>query len=166
MAEETEVGTEETQEPTEVETTEESTEEIEVEEAKVDKPEERKDKRFTDLSEKVRTASEERDLANKRAEFAEGFVDVALKYQGAEEYKEQIKEKVLNGYTIEDAALTVLAGEGKLKGAPKPTIAGGSATTTPPSGEEKPLAEIPIDEKRELLLKAEQEGDLSRVFNL
>lgn len=161
---------EKVEETEEVETpTEETTEQAETTEAVEDKVEskpERKDTRFTDLSEKVRTASEERDLANKRAEFAEGFVDVALKYKGADEYKEQIKEKVLGGYTIEDAALTVLAGEGKLQGAPKPTVAGGSAPVALPNTEDKPLSEYSQDEKRELLLKAEQEGDLARTFNL
>lgn len=160
MEEETQVDTEETQEATEAEAEETTIEVVE------HKPEDRKDKRFTDLSEKVRTASEERDLANKRAEFAEGFVDVALKYKGADEYKEQIKEKVLGGYTIEDAALTVLAGEGKLQGAPKPAVAGGSATVVIPNTEDKQLSEYSQDEKRELLLKAEQDGDLARTFNL
>src|SRR3990167_248738 len=88
---------------------------------------ERAEKRFKDLSEKVRLTSEERDEKDKlvkerdekivglekERDFFSSFGDSVAKYPQASAYKDAIKEKVLHGYTVEDATISVLAKEGK-----------------------------------------------------
>ena len=147
-----------TQEQAQEEQAEEQSQEEE--QAAETKPQDRKDKRFTDLSEKVKTTAEERDAAKREAEFYKGFSAVTAKYKGANDYEDQIKEKVMKGYSIEDAALTTLASEGKLAGAPKSYSAGGSANTQLPAQEEKPIGEMSLEEKRTKLLELEQKGEL------
>ena len=80
----------------------------------------------------------------------------------ARKLKEKIKEKVLAGYTVEDATVAVLASEGKLT-TPTETenVAGGSATNPPSSGGPNPLEEMTREEKREEILKAAERGDIS-----
>lgn len=134
------------------------------------------EKRIKELSNKVKTTSQERDdlvaakkesdaerdNAKKEVEFYSAFSDTTDKYPNAKDFKDQIKEKVLVGYSVEDAAVAVLAKEGKLT-APKVStnVAGGSATNVPISGESKPLSEMTRDEKRAELLKAIERGDIS-----
>src|SRR6185503_18014522 len=86
----------------------------------------RVEKRIKDLSGKVRTTSEERDaakaLADKEAaekaaalkdvEFYKNFNTTASKYTGATEFQDKIREKVLAGYDLEDATISILAKEG------------------------------------------------------
>lgn len=98
------------------------------------------------------------------ADFSEGFVDVVAQNPAAREFKDQIKEKVLGGYSLEDATFAVLGKAGKL-GQPAPIVtpnstAGGSATITPPSGGSKAVAEMTQAERRAALMEAEQRGDL------
>lgn len=141
----------------------------------------RANKRFTDLSEKVKTTAEERDAeranaekskaeaeaAKKEAEFYKGFNAVSSKYEGASEYQDKILEKVNAGYDIEDATISILAKEGKFN-APqvqRESPAGGSATTTMKGGNEKTLNEMSRDEKRAELEKWENEtGGVSAVL--
>ena len=87
------------------------------------------EKRIKDLSEKVRLTSEERDEKDKlvkdrdekivglekERDFFSSFGDSVAKYPQASEFKDAIKEKVLHGYTVEDATISVLAKEGKLE---------------------------------------------------
>ena len=142
--------------------------------------ENRVEKRIKDLSEKVRLTAEERDAIKKRVdeeanrasglqkevEFLNSFGDQLTKYPDAASYRDQIKEKVLKGYSMEDATVSTLASEGKLK--PKEqevsvdNVAGGSATVNQPiTGGQKKVSEMSRDEKRAELLKAEQRGDIS-----
>lgn len=128
--------------------------------------------RIVDLSHKVKTAAEERDLAAKKAEEAEqarlatekerdfykDFSQVAGKYQGASEFQEDILTKVKGGYTVEDATVAVLNARGKLIPEAKPQereqVAGGSSPTSMTMTGEKPLADMTQAEKRAALVAA------------
>jgi len=136
------------------------------------------ERRIKDLSEKVKlTASERDELAKtketleqenasivKERDFFKDFSASASKFPGAAEYQDTIKEKVMSGYTMEDATIAVLAKEGKLPNLtppePKESPAGGSATTNVKSGD-KPLSEMTQEEKLTLLKQAESKGDIS-----
>ena len=138
------------------------------------------EKRIKDLSEKVRLTSEERDeqkrllgerdkkIADLEKEnaFNTGFVDTLTTHPAAKDHKDEIKAKVLTGYSVEDATFAVLGKAGKL-GQPTPpppkpdNPAGGSAVNQPITGGEKKLNELTREEKRAELLKAEARGDIS-----
>lgn len=141
----------------------------------------RKDKRIESLSSKVKETSTERDEAKAKAEAAEAarlaaekerdfyasFSDTATKFPAASEYKDKIKEKVLAGYSVEDATVAVLNAENKLvpQAAPPPPppgpAAGGSSDTQLPSSGQKSVSEMTRDEKRAALIEAEKRGDIS-----
>ena len=138
------------------------------------------EKRIKDLSEKVRLTSEERDAVKakvleesnrasslqKEVEFLNSFGDQLSKHPEASSYKDKIKEKVLKGYSVEDATISTLASEGKLT-ASQPTVqidnvAGGSASVNQPvTGGQKTVAQMNRDEKRQALLDAEGRGEIS-----
>ena len=137
------------------------------------------EKRIKDLSDKVRLTSEERDEKEKllrerdaeldrtvkERDFYSSFTDATVKYPGANEYKDTIKDKVLLGYSVEDATVAVLASEGKLvmpepAAEPEPNPAGGSAVNQPPTGEKK-LEEMTLAEKREAVVEAERKGEIT-----
>ena len=136
------------------------------------------EKRIKDLSEKVKLTSEERDEKEKllkessdkiaglekERDFFSSFGDSLAKYPQASEFKDAIKDKVLHGYTVEDATVSVLAKEGKLekevKMTPKENPAGGSAVNQNMGGGQKPLSDMTRDEKRAALVEAEARGDL------
>lgn len=143
------------------------------EEKPVEKPS-RPDNRFTQLSEKVETTAKERDelatklaLAEKENEFRKGFSKVASKYEGANDYEDKILEKVNSGYDLEDATISVLAKAGKLN-APqqRQSPAGGSASTSVQSPDDKPVGEMTTAEKREKLMEFErtEPGSLSQTL--
>ena len=140
--------------------------------------ENRVEKRIKDLSEKVRLAAEERDVGKrkleeestrasglqKEVEFLNSFGDQLSKHPDASPFRDKIKEKVLKGYSIEDATISTLASEGKLspKEVQMDNVAGGSAAVNQPiTGVQKTVSEMSRDEKRAKLLEAEQRGDLS-----
>ncbi len=125
--------------------------------------------RITQLSEKVRLTSEERDekarllqeatekqsLAEKERDFYQGFSDVVATNPAAKDHKDAILEKVKLGYTPEDAAYAVLGKAGLLgTQAPTPVMAaGGSASNTITQNTEKPVAEMSQQERRDQLSK-------------
>lgn len=137
------------------------------------------EKRIKDLSEKVKLTAQERDEKNnllgerdkKIAElerenaFNSGFADVLGTHSAAKDHKDEIKAKVLSGYSVEDATFAVLGKVGKLGfSQPKPIVdnpAGGSAPTQLPDGGSKTLNQFTRDEKRAELLKAQERGELS-----
>ena len=136
------------------------------------------EKRIKDLSEKVRLTSEERDEQKrllgerdkkiteleKENSFNSGFADVLASHSAAKDHKDDIKAKVLAGYSIEDATFAVLGKAGKLgqpTPPPKDNPAGGSAVTQPITGVEKTHNELTREEKRAKLLEAETRGDIS-----
>ena len=135
------------------------------------------EKRIKDLSRKVKLTSEERDekdrllserdeqlaTVGKERDFFKDFSGNIAKYPQASEYQEAIKEKVMSGYTVEDATVAVLAKEGKFTNTPEPeppkeNPAGGSAVTNV-SGE-KSLGEMTKDEKRAALVESLGEKNL------
>ena len=136
------------------------------------------EKRIKDLSEKVRLTAEERDAEKrkleeestkasglqKEVEFLNSFGDQLSKHPEASPYRDKIKEKVLKGYSVEDATISTLASEGKLnpREVQVDNVAGGSATVNQPiTGGQKKPSEMTRDEKRVALLEAEKRGDLS-----
>ncbi len=137
------------------------------------------EKRIKDLSEKVRLTAEERDEQKrilgerdtkisdleKERDFLNSFTEVSGKYPDASSYRDKIKEKVLKGYSVEDATISTLAGEGKFTQPKAPVkidnVAGGSAINQPITGGEKSLTEMSREEKRAKLMEAEQRGDIS-----
>jgi hypothetical protein len=143
----------------------------------------RAENRIKDLSSKVKekaqlaeenaAKAEEADArataAEKKAEFLESFSQVSAKHPNASEYKDAIQEKVFAGYTVEDAAVAVLAAEGKYSPPAGEVVApiaaaGGSASNPPLQGAEKPLDEMSREEKRAQLMAAEQSGELSKIL--
>ena len=133
----------------------------------------RSDNRFKDLSEKVETTAKERDEAKAQAEAAtkevEFYKDFSkLKYEGKEDFQDKIKEKVLAGYDMDDAAISVLAKAGKLNApqAQRQSPAGGSASTAIQSGDEKALSDMTTAEKRAALLEIErtEPGSLTKTL--
>lgn len=122
----------------------------------------RSQERITELSGKVETIAKERDTAtakadeaDRRAAFAEGFADIVATQPNAKDHKDEIKEKVFKGYSVQDATYAVLGAAGKLGGAsaPIPQVAGGSATTTMPQGGVKEVKDMSQAERREQLSK-------------
>lgn len=122
----------------------------------------RSQERITELSDKVKTEAEGRTKAEaatadaeRRAAFAEGFVDIVITQPNAKDHKDEIREKVLKGYSVQDATYAVLGPAGKLGGAaaPAPQVAGGSAATAMPQGGEKSPADMTQAERRAQLEK-------------
>lgn len=137
------------------------------------------EKRIKDLSEKVRLTSEERDAERtkldealkassglqKEVEFLNSFGNQLGKYPDASQFRDQIKEKVLKGYSIEDATVSTLASQGKLNPQREEitidNVAGGSAAVNQPiTGGQKTVTQMTRDERRNALLEAEKRGDL------
>lgn len=122
----------------------------------------RAEERITQLSDKVKTEAEARQKAEtekadaeRRAAFAEGFVDIVTTQPAAKDHKDEIKEKVLKGYSVQDATFAVLGAAGKLNGipAPAPQVAGGSAATAMPQGGQKEIKDMTQAERRAELEK-------------
>ncbi len=142
------------------------------------------EKRIKDLSEKVKLTAQERDELSKAKEnlenekkalekerdFFKGFSEISSKYQGASEYQEKIREKVMSGYDVEDATVAILAKENKLVTPQSPPPSkespiGGSATNTMKSGDQKPLSEMTQAERKAALQQVELEGgELTKFF--
>ena len=111
------------------------------------------------------TAEAATAAATKERDFYASFTQSTAKYPGASEYTDKIKEKVLAGYTVEDATVSVLNSEGKLA-VTAPTVevapaAGGSAVNHLPDGGQKTLNEMTRDEKRAALMDEEKKGNIS-----
>lgn len=124
--------------------------------------ENRAEDRINQLSDKVKTTATERDAATakadeaeRRAAFAEGFVDIVTTQPAAKDHKDEIREKVLKGYSVQDATFAVLGAAGKLGNAPisTPQVAGGSAATSMPQGAQKEVKDMTLAEKRAQLEK-------------
>lgn len=131
----------------------------------------RAQQRITQLSEKVELAAKERDEAQKLAKetaeklavvekesaFNAGFADVISTHSAAKDHKDEIKEKVMAGYSVQDATFAVLGPLGKIGGAaptgsPPPVAGGPAAPNQPPQGQ-KTVAEMTQEERREALSK-------------
>lgn len=139
----------------------------------------RSEERIKQLSGKVEMTAKERDeqaqlakesaekaaTAEKERDFYKGFADEVAKNPAARDLQDEIKSKVMAGYSLEDATIASLAKAGKLQStAPvveRENPAGGSAATNAPQGGTKTVAEMSRDEKRAALLDAEKRGDLA-----
>ena len=125
--------------------------------------------RIKELSEKVELTSKERDELKEAREkdqkriadlerdnvFSSGFADILGTQPAAKDHKDAIKEKVLAGYSVEDATFAVLGKAGKLGIAPESTaqeVAGGSSATTLSTGQ-KSIQDMTQAERREILAK-------------
>lgn len=111
---------------------------------------------------KFKTEAEARVSAEKERDFFKSFSQIASKHPGASEYQDQILEKVNRGYDPEDAALAILAKEGKLTSQPvsqpRPNAEGGSAQTNLGDGGNKEVSEMSREEKMNALMQQEKEG--------
>lgn len=98
----------------------------------------------------------------KETSFLNSFSDVTAKFPTASEYKDKIKEKVMSGYSVDDATVAILHSEGKLASTPiqQGNVAGGSAPTQIVQGGNKPLAELKSNERWDMLREAERRGDI------
>ena len=144
------------------------------------------EKRIKDLSEKVKLTSQERDEkdkllqekdqklvnAEKEVDFFKNFSQMTSKYSGANEYQDQIKEKVMAGYDVEDATISILAKEGKFvtpepSPLPRESPIGGSAVNAMKSGGDKSIGEMTQEERKSALLQAEAEGgEISKILRM
>ena len=111
-----------------------------------------------DVEAKEKTLKEQTDrLASLEREkaFSDGFADVLGSHQAAKDHKEEIKAKVMSGYSVEDATFAVLGKMGKLGTSPAPvqSPAGGSAPNVITGGASKSPAEMTQAERRESLAK-------------
>lgn len=122
--------------------------------------------RIKQLSDKVELTSKERDekdrllkesnekiaTLEKENSFNSGFSEMIGSYPKANEHREDIKAKVLVGYSVEDATLAVLGKAGKLGSPPPaPQVAGGSADTAMSGGASKEMKDMSLAEKRAVL---------------
>lgn len=102
--------------------------------------------------------------AEKEVSFYKDFSGSISKYPAANEFQDAIKEKVMSGYTMEDATVAVLNREGKLQPQTAPiqrqSPAGGSASNAL-SGGAKSQTEMTRDERRQAIRDAEARGDIS-----
>lgn len=126
------------------------------------------EKRIKQLSEKVRLTAEERDEKDrllgesaktieqltKENTFTSGFADMLGTYPMAKDHKDDIKAKVLAGYSVEDATFAVLGKAGKLgQSSHTPQVAGGSADTAMNGQAIKEVKDMSQSEKRAALEK-------------
>ena len=102
----------------------------------------------------------------KETSFLNSFSDINAKFPGATEFKDKIREKVVSGYSVEDATVAILHAEGKLGANPTPqapigNVAGGSAPNQINTPNIKPVSEMTRDERWGALREAEKRGDIS-----
>lgn len=148
----------------------------EIEEPKINRPDQRVKKLLSEREEAIQgkadsdKAKEEAEAkaieSQKEAEFYKDFSAQTAKYPNAPEFQDAIKEKVMAGYSVDDATVAVLAREGKFNPAPEGAVevespAGGSAPTAMSAAVDKPLSEMTRDEKRAQLVELEAKGDIS-----
>ncbi len=137
--------------------------------------------RFEQLSEKVILTSKERDELKsakdvlqgensnltKERDFYKSFSAISSKHPEAANYQEQILERVNKGYDPEEAALAVLAKEGKLGNQTVQvthetvTAEGGSAPTIIQGN--KPIGDMKPEEKFDALSKLSND-DIARAL--
>ncbi len=93
--------------------------------------------------------------------FLNSFSNVTAKFPTASEYKDKIKEKVMSGYSVDDATVAVLHAENKLSSTPvMGNVAGGSATNQITQSAQKTPQEMSSAERWSALKEAEKKGDL------
>lgn len=122
----------------------------------------RAEERIKQLSDKVELTSKERDefktlseTSARETAFYKGYAEIVSTQPNAKDHQEEIKEKVLKGYTVADATFAVLGAAGKLGGTATQTlqVAGGSAATAMPQGGQKEVKDMTQAERRAQLEK-------------
>lgn len=130
----------------------------------------RSQQRINELSTKVELTAKERDEKDallkeaqeknvsleKENAFNAGFSDMLGQYSAARDHKDDIKAKVMSGYSVEDATLAVLGKAGKLGGSQAPITAsdvGGGSSDTVLSTGQKGIGEMTQAERRAILEK-------------
>jgi hypothetical protein len=122
----------------------------------------RSQERIKQLSEKVELTAKERDelkvlneTTTRERDFYKGYSEIVATHPNAKDHQDEIKEKVLKGYSVQDATFAVLGAAGKLGNQPTPTpqVAGGSAATAMPQGGQKEIKDMSQAERREQLAK-------------
>lgn len=118
--------------------------------------------RVTELSSKVELTSKERDelkssndVLSRDRDFYKGYSEVVTSNPEAKNHQEEIKEKFLKGYTLEDATFAVLGKAGKLGNAQHttaPQVAGGSSATAMPQSGTKEVKDMSQAERRAQLV--------------
>lgn len=103
----------------------------------------------------LKEANEKLAALEKENAFNSGFADILGTQPAAKEHRDEIKAKVLAGYTPEDATFAVLGKAGKLgQPAPAPASpAGGSAPNTISQTGQKTVSEMTQAERRAALEK-------------
>lgn len=101
-------------------------------------------------------------LLEKERDFLNSFSDSIAKYPSAPEFKDKIKEKVMAGYSVEDATISTLHSEGKLSSTPTPmgNVTGGSSATQITNQGSKTVQEMNSVERWDALREAERRGDI------
>lgn len=144
---------------------EETTDIIEtIPQTEVPKESSRAEERIKQLSDKVELTAKERDefktlneTTTRERDFYKDFSEVVGSHPTAKNHQDEIKDKVLKGYSVQDATFAVLGAAGELGGEAKtattPQVAGGSAATAMPQGGEKSPSEMTQAERRAQLEK-------------
>lgn len=98
----------------------------------------------------------------KETSFLNSFSDVTAKFPTASEFKDKIRDKVMSGYSVDDATVSTLVAEGKYTApqALRETVAGGSAPNQIIGGGIKPVAEMNKEERWSALREAEKRGEI------
>lgn len=104
----------------------------------------------------------------KESTFLNSFSDSIAKYPTATQFKDEIKNKVMSGYSVEDATVAILHSKGQLGTAQSvaQTIErvensmGGSAPTQLANNAPKSAGQMTQAERLEGLREAEKRGDL------
>lgn len=99
----------------------------------------------------------------KETNFLNSFTDVTAKFPTATEYKDKIKEKVMSGYSVDDATVSVLHAEGKYQAPVQKieNVTGGSAPNQITGQPSKTVQEMSNTERWDALKEAEKRGDIS-----
>ena len=133
------------------------------------------EERFINLNKRAKEAEDKAQLAekskveaeakvaqmDKETSFLNSFSDVTAKFPTASEYKDKIKEKVMSGYSVDDATISILHAEGKLSSTPSlGNTAGGSAPNQITNQAQKTTKEMSSNERWDALREAERRGDL------
>lgn len=121
----------------------------------------RAEERIKQLSDKVELTSKERDelktlneTTTRERDFYKGYSEIISTQPNAKDHRDEIKEKVLKGYSVQDATFAVLGALGKMgTQTTPPQVAGGSATTAMPQGGQKEVKDMTQTERREQLSK-------------
>lgn len=121
----------------------------------------RAEERIKTLSDKVELTSKERDemkslneTTTRERDFYKGYAEIVSTQPNAKDHQDEIKEKVLKGYSVQDATYAVLGAVGKLgQSVQTPQVAGGSASTAMPQGGQKEVKDMTLAEKRAQLSK-------------